>query len=53
MLIKFNILVEPYWHSVLDINQDSVTDMEVGEGYWISMKHLPGSATEDYYTYYP
>jgi len=44
-----------YWHKVLDINQNDVTseDMEVGKGYWVSMLHMPDSATEDYYTYYP
>jgi len=54
-LSSLTFLGEPYWHKVLDINQNDVTseDMEVSEGYWISMKHLPGSATEDYYTYYP
>ena len=44
---------EPYWHSVLDMNGEKVADLEPGKGYWISMRHMPDSATEDYYTYYP
>lgn len=44
---------EPYWHKVLYMDGSEVEgNLEPGEGYWISMKHLPNTATEDYYTYY-
>jgi len=44
-----------YWHKVLNVDWEEVTlgsNLEPGVGYWISMKHLPDTATEDYYTYY-
>ena len=47
---------KPYWYKVLDKNENEVlitADLTVGKGYWISMKHLPDTATEDYYTYFP
>ncbi len=44
---------DAYWYKVLDVNWEEVIgNLESGEGYWISMKHLPDTVTEDYYTYY-
>ena len=42
-----------YWHKVLDVNEQEVTTLQPEKGYWLSMLHVPGSVTEDYYTYYP
>ena len=45
----------PYWYKVLDKNEAAVANdanMKPNTAYWISMKHLPDTATTDYYTYY-
>jgi len=45
-----------YWNSVLDKDETKVSNaanLTAGQGYWISMKHLPDTVTEDYYTYFP
>ena len=42
-----------YWHKVLDKNEAEVTEnLTANTAYWVSMKHLPDTATDDYYTYY-
>lgn len=43
----------PYWHNLYDVDHEEVMDMESEKGYWLAMKYLPDTATEDYYTYYP
>jgi len=42
-----------YWHKVLGVDEQEVDTLEPEKGYWLSMLHVPGSVTEDYYTYYP
>jgi len=45
---------ESYWHKLYYVNGTEKTgSLAYRKGYWISMKHLPDTATEDYYTYYP
>jgi len=46
---------QKYWNKVLDKNEATVADnssMQPNIAYWVSMKHLPDTATDDYYTYY-
>jgi hypothetical protein len=44
---------DAYWHKLYHVNGTEKTgDLVIKEGYWISMKHLPDTATEDYYTYF-
>jgi len=43
-----------YWNKVYDINGVEITgNLTTEKGYWLSMLHLPPTATVDYYTYYP
>jgi len=43
---------DPYWYKVLNKDEVTITTMQPNTAYWVSMKHLPDTATEDYYTYY-